>query len=124
MRGFADHQAARKEARRIAGWLAKGDAVAAAVSGREAATYGRYLELLRGVGASPELAFTRYVEAVGSQFLHRQSAPYRTQVRRKPAAYERHNQIGLVLQVTVQLMDNAETSWLKDLTCGSGTCCR
>jgi len=60
LRGFADHQAARKEARRIAGWLAKGDAVAAAVSGREAASFARCLELLRRVGDPPELACARY----------------------------------------------------------------
>ena len=65
LRGFADHQAARKEARRIAGWLAKGDAVAAAVSGREAASFARCLELLRSVGDPPELACARYAEAVG-----------------------------------------------------------
>jgi integrase len=65
LRGFADHQAARKEARRIAALLAKGDAVAAAVSGREAASLGRCLELLRTVGEPPELACARYAEAVG-----------------------------------------------------------
>jgi len=65
LRGFADHQAARKEARRIAGLLAKGDAVAAAVSGREAASLGCCLELLRPVGEPPELACARYAEAVG-----------------------------------------------------------
>jgi len=65
LRGFADHQAARNEARRIAGLLAKGDAVAAAVSGREAASLGRCLEILRSVGEAPELACARYAEAVG-----------------------------------------------------------
>jgi hypothetical protein len=50
LRSFADHQAAQKEARRIAGLLAKGDAVAAALSGQEAASFGRCLELLRSVG--------------------------------------------------------------------------
>lgn len=65
LRGFADHQAARKEARRLAGWLAKGDAVAAAVSGREAAGFACCLELPRSVGDPPELACARYAEAVG-----------------------------------------------------------
>ncbi len=65
MRSFADHQAAQKEARRIAGLLAKGDAVAAALSGQEAASFGRCLELLRTVGEPPELACARYAEAVG-----------------------------------------------------------
>ena len=65
LRSFADHQAARKEAKRIAQLLAKGDAVAAALSGREAASLGRCLELLRSVGDPPELACARYAEAVG-----------------------------------------------------------
>ena len=65
LRSFADHQAARKEAQRIAELLAKGDAVAAAMSGREAASLGRCLELLRSVGEPPELACARYAEAVG-----------------------------------------------------------
>ncbi len=41
LRSFADHQAAQREARRIAGLLAKGDAVAAALSGQEAASFAR-----------------------------------------------------------------------------------
>jgi integrase len=65
LRSFADHQAARKEAKRIAQLLAKGDAMAAALSGREAAVFGRCLELLRSVADPPELACARYVEAVG-----------------------------------------------------------
>jgi len=65
LRSFADHQAAQREARRIAGLLAKGDAVAAALSGQEAASFARCLELLRAVGAPPELACARYAEAVG-----------------------------------------------------------
>lgn len=65
MRSFADHQAARKEAERIARLLAGGDAVAAAMSGREAAGHGRCLELLRSVGDPTELACARYAEAVG-----------------------------------------------------------
>ena len=45
--------------------LAKGDAVAAALSGQEAASFARCLELLRAVGDPPELACARYAEAVG-----------------------------------------------------------
>ncbi len=44
--------------------LAKGYAVAAALSGREAASFARCLELLRAVGDPPELACARYAEAV------------------------------------------------------------
>jgi hypothetical protein len=65
LRSFADHQAAQREARRIAGLLAKGDAVAAALSGQEAASFARCLELLRAGGDPPELACARYAEAVG-----------------------------------------------------------
>lgn len=56
LRSFADHQAARREAQRIAGLLANGDAVAAAPSGQEAASFARCIELLRAVGDSPEPA--------------------------------------------------------------------
>jgi hypothetical protein len=38
----------------------------------------------------------------GSQYLHRQSDPDRAQVRRKLAAYERHIQIGLIVQGLLQ----------------------
>jgi hypothetical protein len=45
--------------------LAKGDSVAAALSGQEAARFERCLGLLRTVGEPPELACARYAEAVG-----------------------------------------------------------
>jgi len=41
LRSFADHQAAQREAGRIAGLLAKGDAVAAALSDEEEASFTR-----------------------------------------------------------------------------------
>jgi len=63
MRMFADHQAAVKEATRICRLLATGDALAAAMSGKEAAAFGRCLELLRPVGDAPELACARYAKA-------------------------------------------------------------
>ena len=65
MRSFADHQAAVKEAQRLARLLATGDAVAASMSGREAASFGRCLELLRPVGVAPELACAIFAEAAG-----------------------------------------------------------
>jgi len=40
----------------------------------------------------------------GNQYLHRQSAQYRAQVRRKLAAYERHIQIGLIVQGLLQYL--------------------
>lgn len=64
LRSFANHKAARKEAKRIAQLLASGDVVAASMSGREAASFGRCLELLLSVGDPPELACARYAEAV------------------------------------------------------------
>ena len=39
--------------------------MAATMSGREAASFARCLELLRAVGDPPELACARYAEAVG-----------------------------------------------------------
>ena len=39
--------------------------MAAAMSGHEAASFGRCIELLRAVGDPPELACARYAEAVG-----------------------------------------------------------
>ena len=38
----------------------------------------------------------------GNQYLHRQSDRYRAQVRRKLAAYERHIQLGLIVQGLLQ----------------------
>jgi integrase len=63
LRSFADHQAALQEAHRLAKLLARGDAVAASISGREAASFGRCLELLKRTGDAPELACARYAEA-------------------------------------------------------------
>jgi hypothetical protein len=40
----------------------------------------------------------------GNQYLHRQSDRYRAQVRRKLAAYERHIQIGLIVQGLLQYL--------------------
>jgi hypothetical protein len=40
----------------------------------------------------------------GNQYLHRKSARYRAQVRRKLAAYERHIQIGLIVQGLLQYL--------------------
>lgn len=40
----------------------------------------------------------------GNQHLHRQSDQYRAQVRRKLAAYERHVQIGLIVQGLLQYL--------------------
>jgi hypothetical protein len=40
----------------------------------------------------------------GNQYLHRQSEQYRAQVRRKLAAYERHIQIGLIVQGLLQYL--------------------
>lgn len=64
LRSFADHQEALREAQRIARQLASGDAVAAGLSGKEAASLGRALQLLRECGEPLELAVARYVAAV------------------------------------------------------------
>jgi len=122
LRGFADHQAARKEAWRIAGLLAKGDAVAAAVSGREAASLGRCLELLRPVGEPPELACARYAEAVGilgngsllataARFYLERHPDTLPQVTLAAAAAE---------MIELRRKANASEAYLADLRCRSG----
>jgi integrase len=63
LRGFSEHGEARREAQRIAGQLATGDATAAQMLGSEAASYGRAVELLRPTGASLELASAIYAKA-------------------------------------------------------------
>ena len=63
LRGFSDLAEARREAMRIAGQLATGEANAAAMLGTEAASYGRAVELLRPTGASLELATATYAKA-------------------------------------------------------------
>ncbi len=65
LRSFNDHQAAIKEAQRLARLLSTGDATAAAMSGKEAASFGRCLEILRPVGVAPELACAIFAEATG-----------------------------------------------------------
>lgn len=49
-------------------------------------------------------AMTPLHRGQGNQHLHRKSAPYRQQVRRKFAAYERHIQIGLIAQGLLQCL--------------------
>lgn len=122
LRGFADHQAARKEARRIAELLAKGDAVAAAVSGREAASLGRCLEILRTVGEPPELACARYAEAVGilgngsllataARFYLERHPNTLPQITLAEAAAE---------MIELRRKANASEAYLADLRCRSG----
>lgn len=64
LRDFYDRGAARAEAERIARLLANGEAEAASLTGKEAASYGRAVELLRPVGISLELAAATFAEAV------------------------------------------------------------
>ena len=49
-------------------------------------------------------AMTPIRRGEGNQYLHRQSDRYRAQVRRKLAAYERHIQIGLIVQGLLQYL--------------------
>ena len=66
LRSFADHQAAVREAERIPRQLASGDAVAAAMSGREAASFASCLEPLRAVGDTPPSLVMRFWPAAGA----------------------------------------------------------
>ena len=50
------------------------------------------------------LAMTPLRRGDGNQYLHRKSAKYRQQVRRKFAAYQRHIQIGLIAQGLLQYL--------------------
>ena len=63
LRSFTDHAAARREAERIARQLASGDATAATMRNREAASFGRALELLRPTGTALEVATAAYAKA-------------------------------------------------------------
>jgi hypothetical protein len=49
-------------------------------------------------------AMTPLRRGEGNQYLHRKSDRYRAQVRRKLAAYERHIQIGLIVQGLLQYL--------------------
>lgn len=63
MRSFNDLDKALDEAESIAEKLNKGDVAGAQMDGREAASYGRALQLLRGLGVPIELAAAHYAEA-------------------------------------------------------------
>ncbi len=63
LRSFPTAATARAEAERIAFALARGDAAAAAVNGKDAASYARALELLRPTGQSLELVASTYAKA-------------------------------------------------------------
>jgi len=64
LRSFTDKQAAVTEAERIARALSSGQTEAALMGSKEAASYGRAIELLRPTGDSLELASARYAAAV------------------------------------------------------------
>lgn len=63
LRSFPTAATARAEAERIAFALARGDAAAAAVNGKDAASYARALELLRPTGQSLEIVAATYAKA-------------------------------------------------------------
>lgn len=64
LRDFYHRDLALAEAHRMARLLANGEAEAAGMTGKEAASYGRAVELLRPTGASLELVAATYAEAV------------------------------------------------------------
>lgn len=61
---FNDPVKAHKEAKRIAGQIATGQATAGKMTNAEAASYGRAMELLRECGVSIEVAAAHFAEAV------------------------------------------------------------
>lgn len=71
-RGFTDHAKAKREAEKIAGQLATGQTTAATLTNKEAASYGRAVELLRPLNVSLEMATAAYVktyEILGGDFI-------------------------------------------------------
>jgi integrase len=64
LRGFADHAAAVREAERIARLESSGQAVAASMSDRQAASFGRAIQLIKPTGDELEIVAARYAEAV------------------------------------------------------------
>jgi len=72
MLGFNDHGKARSEAKRIATTISTGNAAGADITNREAASFGRALELLRPTGLSLELAaatVAKCCEILGGDYL-------------------------------------------------------
>jgi len=63
MRGFSNPTEAKDEATRIARLMSTGDVHAATVSGKDMASYGRAVELLRPTGQSIEYASATYAQA-------------------------------------------------------------
>jgi len=63
LRSFSDYGRAKSEAERIARLMASGEAHAARMTGSEAASYGRAVELLHDTGTPIELAAAHYAEA-------------------------------------------------------------
>lgn len=63
LRSFPTADSALAEAQRIARLMASGDATAAQVTGRDVASYGRAIELLRPAGLAIELAAANYARA-------------------------------------------------------------
>ena len=97
LKSFTDHSAAVKEANRIARLLSTGEAAGAAMKGKEVASYGRAVELLRPTGTSLELAAARYakaVEIIGSDLVVEAASYYvqhradRIEKRRVPVVVE------------------------------------
>lgn len=71
LRSFSDLTKARKEADKIAGQLASGDATAAGMRNSDAASYGRAVELLRPTGAALEVAagvYAKVFEILGGDY--------------------------------------------------------
>jgi integrase len=63
LRSFSDHAKARQEAERIARLMSSGEAHAASLTGKEAASFGRASELIRETCVSIELAAASFAEA-------------------------------------------------------------
>src|SRR5881394_1305884 len=63
LRSFSDLPKAKREAKRIAGALARGDTAAASLRGSDAAAFARAQELLKPTGVSIEIAAATFADA-------------------------------------------------------------
>ena len=84
--GFKNHLEARSEAKRIATVISTGNAAGADITNRDAASFGRALDLLRPTGTPIELVAAQYAEAFKILGGNRIVEAAKEFVRRNPTA--------------------------------------
>jgi hypothetical protein len=116
MLGFNGRAAAQAEAKRNADALSTGDAAGAEMSNREAASYGRAVELLRGLDVPFELAAAHHAEAFKILGGDRLAEAAKEFIRRNPTEHPARN----IAEVTDELLEvqtkrQKSTSFVEDL---------